>query len=73
MARMVGSLPNTMSSPQTGEILTRGVRPFEVTYRGQSITVDLPGYYPEAEGEGVHVGDDMSVVDCARRAEEEIG
>ncbi len=61
------TLPKTMPSPETGETLTRGVRPFKVTYKGQSITVDLPGYYPEGNGEGVHVGNDMSVVDRALR------
>jgi HTH-type transcriptional regulator/antitoxin MqsA len=27
--------------------------------------VGLPGYYPQDDGEGVHVGNDMSVVDRA--------
>jgi HTH-type transcriptional regulator/antitoxin MqsA len=56
-----------MPSPETGETLTRGVRPFEVTYKGRSVTVDLPGYYPKADGDGVHAGNDMSVVDSALR------
>jgi HTH-type transcriptional regulator/antitoxin MqsA len=56
-----------MASPEMGELLTRGVRPFEVAYKGTRIMVDLPGYYPAGEGEGVHVGDDMSVVDEALR------
>ncbi|TGT02594.1 type II toxin-antitoxin system MqsA family antitoxin, partial [Mesorhizobium sp. M8A.F.Ca.ET.213.01.1.1] len=45
-----------MISPETGETLTRGVRPFNVAYKGESMVVDLPGYYPASEGEGVHVG-----------------
>lgn len=57
----------TMISPETGEILTRGVRPFTVTYKGESMTVDLPGYYPASHGEGVHVGDDMIATDAALR------
>jgi len=60
-------LPDTMVSPETGEILRRGVRPFVVTYKGESITVDLPGYYPESGDEGVHVGDDMAVAEQALR------
>ena len=56
-----------MTAPETGEVLTRGVRPFDVTYKGESITVDLPGYYPIGSGEGVHIGDDMSIVDDALR------
>src|SRR5258708_39720227 len=67
MATKVGTLPKTMPSPETGETLTRGVRPFKVTYKGKTITVDLPGYYPKGGGDGVHVGNDMSVVDRALR------
>lgn len=60
--------PATMVSPETGEILTRGVRPFVVVYKNRSATVDLPGYYPApGSGEGIHVGDDMRAVDAALR------
>ncbi|UCI19715.1 type II toxin-antitoxin system MqsA family antitoxin [Mesorhizobium sp. B2-1-8] len=57
-----------MISPETGETLARGVRPFTVTYKGESMIVDLPGYYPPSDGEVVHVGDDMAAVDAALRA-----
>ncbi|RUW60414.1 type II toxin-antitoxin system MqsA family antitoxin [Mesorhizobium sp. M7A.F.Ca.US.008.03.1.1] len=57
----------TMTSPETGETLTREVRPFTVAYKGESIIVDLPGYYPASGDEGVHVGDDMAAVDAALR------
>jgi HTH-type transcriptional regulator / antitoxin MqsA len=59
--------PPTMPSPETGEMLKRDVRPFAVAYKGASITVDLPGYYPSGDGESVHVGDDMKAVDAALR------
>lgn len=62
------TLPETMISPETGTVLTRGVRPFQVVYKGEVITVALPGYYPAGEGDGVHVGRDMEVVDEALRA-----
>jgi HTH-type transcriptional regulator / antitoxin MqsA len=68
MAAIESGLPNTMAAPETGEVLTRGVRPFAVAYKGETVTVDLPGYYPAGEGDGVHVGKDMSVVDTALRA-----
>ena len=29
-----------------GEALTRGVRPFVVAYKSETVTVELPGYYP---------------------------
>lgn len=67
MAQKAGALPKTIPSPETGETLKRGMRPFEVTYKGQSITVDLPGYYPKAGDDGIHVGNDMSIVDHALR------
>lgn len=60
-------LPRTMTSPETGEELTRGTRPFVVTYKGESLTVDLPGYYPTGVGEGVQVGNDMDVIEEALR------
>jgi len=37
-------LADTMTSPETGDVLTRGIRPFDVTYRGETITGDQPGY-----------------------------
>ncbi len=68
MAMAVKDLPDTMVSPQTGKQLRRGVRPFVVTYKGRTTTVDLPGYYPESGEDGVHVGEDMAVTDAALRA-----
>jgi len=68
MGERNAALAGTMVSPETGEVLTRGVRPFTVAYKGQSITVDLPGYYPAGDGDGVLVGDDMAAADVALRA-----
>lgn len=68
MAVAKKDLPDTIISPETGEMLRRGVRPFLVAYKGKSITVELPGYYPGDGAEGVHVGDDMAVTDAALRA-----
>jgi HTH-type transcriptional regulator/antitoxin MqsA len=68
MAVSKTDLPDTMVSPETGETLRRGVRPFIVTYKGKSITVELPGYYPDNSDDGVHVGDDMAVTDAALRS-----
>jgi HTH-type transcriptional regulator / antitoxin MqsA len=61
------TLPQTMTAPETGELLTRDTRPFVVTYKGQSIIVDLPGYYSDFGEDGVHIGDDMIAVDEALR------
>lgn len=32
------------------------------------MTVDLPGYYPDHDGDGIHVGHDMAASDTAIRA-----
>lgn len=54
---------------ENGEALTRGVRKVTFTYKGHSLTVDMPGYYAKGEGtdEGVHVGADLEVSDRALR------
>lgn len=56
---------NTRIHPETGEILTRGVRTETLTYKGFSMTFDMPGWYPEGSNEGVHDGEDMKVSDRA--------
>lgn len=68
MASAEKTLPDTMISPESGEVLRRDVRPFVVTYKGKSRTVDLPGYYPDNGNDGIHIGDDMEVTDAALRA-----
>lgn len=65
MTAKIKTLPDVMASPETGELLRRDVRPFTFDYKGESVTVDLPGYYPEGKGESVHVGADMAVTDEA--------
>ena len=66
-------MPDTMPSPETGEPMVRGLRPFVVTYKGESRTVELPGYYPAGAGEAVHVGTDLKAADDAlRELKEEI-
>ena len=67
MARPVPSLPLTMPCPETGRTLHRDSRPFTVRYKGHEMVVELPGYYPDGDGESVHVGGDMAAVDDALR------
>ncbi|MBF0166784.1 MAG: type II toxin-antitoxin system MqsA family antitoxin [Alphaproteobacteria bacterium] len=67
MAQKNKMLPPTMPCPETGETLRRAVRPFSVRYKGHELVVDLPGFYPEGEGESVHVGKDMAAADEALR------
>jgi HTH-type transcriptional regulator / antitoxin MqsA len=45
--------------------MQRGVRPLTLTYKGESITVDMPGWYSDASDEGILTGIDMKVSDRA--------
>ena len=60
------TLPETRVEPD-GTVLRRCVRPFTFTYKGQTATVDVMGYYPDGEGEGILIGDDMAPIDEALR------
>lgn len=52
--------------PETGEELSRDVRPFVVRYEGRTRKVELPGWYPARKGgDAVLVGDDLEVIDRA--------
>lgn len=51
--------------PETGTPMHRGVRPLVLTYKGESLTVDMPGWYCDASNESIHTGVDMRVSDRA--------
>lgn len=58
----------TIASPETGQVLVRDVRPFEVRYKDRSVVVNLSGYYPRDSGhdeDAVFVGNDMAPADEA--------
>ncbi len=57
--------PQTRTHPITGELLTRGVRTFTVTYKGLSEDVELPGWYPVDGDDGIHTGADLGASDEA--------
>lgn len=61
------TLPPTMPCPETGGELWRDTRPFTVRYKAHEVVVDLPEYYPDGDGEFVHVGADMAAADEALR------
>ena len=52
-------------SPETGAPMERGVRPLTLTYKGQSITVDMPGWYSDQPEDGIFTGEDMKTSDRA--------
>lgn len=51
--------------PETGTVMTRGTRPVTLTYRDRSVVIDMPGWYAEGVGDGIHDGEDMKVSDRA--------
>jgi HTH-type transcriptional regulator / antitoxin MqsA len=51
--------------PETGKPMVRDTRPMEISYKGQSTTIDMPGWYCDESGESIHTAEDMKVSDAA--------
>ncbi|PLX37617.1 MAG: type II toxin-antitoxin system MqsA family antitoxin [Hyphomicrobiales bacterium] len=51
--------------PECGHPMHRDERPMTITYKDQSTTFDMPGWYCNDDGESLHSGDDMKVSDRA--------
>src|SRR5260370_40972637 len=51
--------------PETGKPMVRDTRPMEISFKGQSTTIDMPGWYCDESGESIHTGEDMKVSDAA--------
>ena len=49
--------------PETGAPMHRDVRPMTLTYKGESITFDMPGWYCDQSEESIHTGGDMKISD----------
>jgi HTH-type transcriptional regulator/antitoxin MqsA len=58
---------DTRIHPETGETLRRGVRRRTVRYGSLSREVEVPGWYPQDGGDGVHSGTDLAEADRAFR------
>ena len=54
---------NNPICPQTGMPMKRDVRPMTITYRGESLTFDMPGWYTDSSDESIHTSEDMKVSD----------
>jgi HTH-type transcriptional regulator / antitoxin MqsA len=39
--------------PETGKPMARGTRPMTISYKGQSATIDMPGWYCEESDESI--------------------
>ena len=55
----------TRVCPETGALLRRDKRPLTLTFKGESITLEMPGWYGENSDEGIHDGEDMKLSDRA--------
>lgn len=60
-------MEETRIHPETGETLYRDVRPNEFKYRGESITLDMPGWYQLNGNDAIFSQEDMAVHDKALR------
>ena len=49
--------------PESGAPMHRGVRPMTLTYKGESLTFDMPGWYCDQSEESIHTGEDMKISD----------
>lgn len=54
--------------PETGQVLHRGVRPQTVCVGSLSREIDVPGWYPEDDGDAIHSGADLKVLNEAFKA-----
>lgn len=63
----ISMIAETIVHPITGETLYRDVRPIEYTYKGESITVDQPGWYPKdgRDDDGILSQEDSRATDYA--------
>jgi HTH-type transcriptional regulator/antitoxin MqsA len=53
-------MTETRIHPVTGAALRRGVRPQAVTFGSMSRTVEVPGWYPDDDGDAIHSGADLA-------------
>lgn len=51
--------------PETGQVLHRDVRPQTVCVGSLSREIDVPGWYPEDDGDAIHSGADLNVLNEA--------
>lgn len=51
--------------PETGTPMVRATRSLEISYKGQSTTIDMPGWYCDESGESIFTDEDMKVSDAA--------
>jgi HTH-type transcriptional regulator/antitoxin MqsA len=58
----------TRIHPETGKVLRRDVRPQTIVVGTLSRTLDVPGWYPDDDGDAVHSGVDLKEMDDVYKA-----
>jgi HTH-type transcriptional regulator/antitoxin MqsA len=58
-------MSETRIHPETGQELRRDTRPQTVCVGSLSRVVDVPGWYPEGDGDAIHSGEDLRAYDEA--------
>lgn len=56
---------NNTICPLDGGQMTRGERPLTLTYKGESINLNMPGWYCTTCDESIHGGEDLKTSDRA--------
>jgi HTH-type transcriptional regulator/antitoxin MqsA len=51
--------------PETGKPMVRDMRPMTITYKEQSSTFEMPGWYCDESDESIHTAEDIKVSDAA--------
>ena len=54
---------NNPVCPKTGAPMHRDTRSVTLTYKGETITFNMPGWYCDSSDESIHTGQDMKVSD----------
>jgi len=54
---------NNRVCPETGAPMERDSMALTLTYKGESITFNMPGWYCKESGQSIHSGEDMKVSD----------
>lgn len=60
-------MTETRIHPETGQVLRRDVRPQVVAFGSMRRTVNVPGWYPDDDGDSIHTGTELAESDRAFR------
>ena len=56
-------MTETRIHPETGEVLRRDTRQWTVSFGSLARAVDVPGWYPDGDGDSIHSGIDLEESD----------